>query len=446
MLVDLSKIKRNSTVAVAVSGGCDSMALLHYLNNVSAKKGFSVIAINVEHGIRGKESERDSEFVAEYCKKNSIPVLSYKVNCIEKADKEKLSLEEAARLLRYDCFKKALQDGKCDLVATAHHLRDNAESVLFNLFRGTGVKGLSGIRDSADGKIIRPLVKTPKEDVEAYAAENDLPFVTDSTNLSDEYTRNFIRLNILPQIKKVFPEAERNVARLSDIAYEQSEYLRKQAEKILAATDDGAEISLFPGNADNAIIADETVLREAVILALKLCGIEKDWEKVHADDVISLTKKQTGKRITLPQGVTATRVYDKIVFRKKRDGTAPAKELFGNRLEFAEGEFGFCGKRLIVSRAEPTTDLKSGFYLDADKLPHDAVIRTPESGDVFVKFGGGTKKLKDYLTDKKIPADERKITPVIAKGNVVYAIFGVAVSENVKADETTERLIKITKV
>lgn len=438
MLVDLSKIKPDSTVAVAVSGGCDSMVLLHYLNKASAKKGFSVIAINVEHGIRGKESEKDSEFVADYCKKNSIPVLSYKINCPEKAAKEKLSLEEAARLLRYDCFKKALKDGKCDYVATAHHLRDNAESVLFNLFRGTGVKGLSGIRDTDDGKIIRPLVKTPKEDIEAYAEENGLPFVTDSSNLSEEFTRNYIRLNILPKIKKVFPEAEKNVARLSDIAYEQSEYLRKQAAKILSVTHDGAEISLP---------ADETVLREAVILALKSCGIEKDWEKVHTDDVISLTKKQTGKRITLPQGVEAKRIYDKIVFMKKRDTlSAPETERFGKQLKFSEGEFGFCGNKLTIARAEPTADLKSGLYLDADKLPRDAVIRTPETGDVFVKFGGGTKRLKEYLTDKKISADERKTTPVIAKGNVIYAIFGVAVSEDVKADETTERLIKITKV
>lgn len=438
MLVDLSKIKRNAVVAVAVSGGCDSMALLHYLKKASAKKGFSVIALNVEHGIRGEESERDSLFVADYCKDNSIPLLSYKIDSIKKAQEEKLSLEEAARLLRYDCFKTALKNGNCDVVATAHHLRDNTESVLFNLFRGTGIKGLSGIRDSADGKIIRPLVKTPKEDIEAYAKENDVPFVTDSTNLSEEFTRNYIRLNILPQIKKVFPEIEKNVARLSDIAFGQSEYLRGEAKKILGATDKGAEISLP---------AEETVLREAVILAMKRCGIDKDWEKAHADAVIALSTKQTGKLINLPRGVTAKRVYDKIVFTAKEGAvTAPAENVSLSELKFAEGEFAFCGKKLIVSRADLSSDLKNGLYLDADKIPVGAVIRTPESGDVFVKFGGGRKKLKDYLTDKKIPSDERKTTPVIAKNNVIYAIFGVAVSETVKADETTERLIKITKV
>lgn len=431
MLVDLSKIHGNATVAVAVSGGSDSMALLHYLNNAAKEKNFSVIALNVEHGIRGIESENDSSFVSEYCKSHNIPLLFYKIDTLKRAKDKKLSVEEAARQLRYECFHSAINNGKCDYVATAHHMRDNTESVLFNMFRGTGIKGLSGIRDS--GKIIRPLVKTAKEEIDEYVVKNAIPYVIDSTNLSVNYTRNFIRLKLLPVIKQAFPEAEKSIARLSDIALEQSEYITEQAKRTVIKSEYGAEISLPQHNA---------VLRIAVIYALKVCGIEKDWAKTHVDDVLSLTEKQTGKLITLPKGVTAKRVYDKIVFffATKNDSKREKTEI-----PFKKGSFDFGQNTLMITETAIPSNLKSGLYIDADKIPPDSVIRMAKEGDVFTKFGGGRKKLRDYLIDKKVSSDERKTIPVIANGNEVYAIFGVAISDKVKATAATVRLLKITK-
>lgn len=445
MLVDLSFIPKNSTVAVAVSGGSDSMALLHYLFRAAENLGFNVLALNVEHGIRGKQSLDDSEFVARYCESNNIPLLSFRVDSPAFAERNKLSTEEAARALRYECFYSALKDGKCDFVATAHHLRDNAESVLFNLFRGTGVKGLSGIRDC--GAIIRPFVRLKKEEIDEYVKQNGIPFVNDLTNFCDEYTRNYIRLNVLPEIKKIFPEAERSISRLSDIAKEQSEYLEEEARKLLNKTEFGATVSLPAHNA---------LLRIAIIGAFKECGAEKDWEKIHVDDVLALSRKQTGKCADLPKGVTARREYNKIAFYKNgiphradakipRDFRAQSNNERLKELAFGEGEKIFGRFVLNAERVPATVDVKSGFYIDAGKLPEGAKIRTRRNGDKFAKLGGGTKKLNDYFTDKKIPQAERDELPLIAKGNEIYAIYGVAVSEKVKADETTERLIKITK-
>ena len=438
MFPDLSGIPENSTVAVAVSGGCDSMCLLHYMSQVAGKCGFTVAAINVEHGIRGEESVRDTEFVRDYCKERDILFFPYSADVPKKAEREKISLEEAARVVRYECFADAVKSGKCDLVATAHHLRDNAESVLFNLFRGTGVKGLSGIRGG--GYIIRPLINVKKSEIEEYARENGVPFVNDSTNFSDEYTRNYIRLNVLPVIEKIFPQAETSIARLSEIAYEQSLYIEKQAEKLVRATDVGAEIT-FPARAD---AADKALIRAAIISAFKKCGIIKDYGKAHADDVLALIDKQTGKTVHLPRGVTARREYGKILF--KRNGAA---ETYGETLPFAEGEYRFCGHTVKIERVPAekidSTDLKSGLYLDGDKLPADATIRTKRNGDVFGKFGGGNKKLCDYYTDLKIPYADRETLPVVAAGGRVYAIFGIAVSRDVKVTQSTERLIKITK-
>lgn len=430
MWVDLTVIPKNSTVAVALSGGCDSMVLLYYLQSQSAKYNFKVIALNVEHGIRGEESLKDTAFVIDYCNKNSIPLLRYSCDSIKRATDEKLTIEEAARKLRYSFFKDAIDSGKCDLVATAHHLRDNAESVIFNLCRGTGIKGLSGI--CSGDKVIRPFINTSKQEIEEYARVNSVPYVIDSTNLCDDYTRNYIRHNILPSIEKVFPEAEKSIARLSFIAREQSEYIEKQVEKIFCITDTGAEI-ILP--------ADDALIRVATIKALQACHIEKDWTKTHTDDIIKLSKNVAGKVANLPKNVYAVREYDKIAFY-----TSDCKNSMPNTyksIPFAIGEFYFGDTTISIENASENADLKSGLFLDADTIPKGAVIRTMGSGDMFTKFGGGSKKLCDYFTDKKIPREKRKYLPLIAYGSEIYAIFGVAISQKVKVTNSTKRLIKI---
>ena len=166
MQIDLSKlVSPKETIAVALSGGQDSMALLNYMRNNAQKFNINVIALNVEHGIRGQESLSDTKFVKEYCEKAGVPLLLYSVNALKKAEAEKLCVEQAARILRYECFYDAINLKKCDKVATAHHLDDNVESILFNLFRGTGVKGATGIEKDFNGKIIRPFLSVEKLEI-----------------------------------------------------------------------------------------------------------------------------------------------------------------------------------------------------------------------------------------------------------------------------------------
>ncbi|MCQ2400233.1 MAG: tRNA lysidine(34) synthetase TilS, partial [Clostridia bacterium] len=175
------------------------------------------------------------------CTKNKIPVLTYSVDSVKTAKAEHLSVEQSARKLRYDCFFDAIRSGKCTKVATAHHLRDNAESVLINLFRGTGIKGVSGINANYSDKIIRPFLSVSKEEINRYINENAIPYVTDETNFDDDYTRNFIRLHVLPKIKEIFPEAEKSIARFSAIAKIEDEFMDEVAEKcvrVFASKDD----------------------------------------------------------------------------------------------------------------------------------------------------------------------------------------------------------------
>ena len=428
MQIDLSRIVNSGeTIAVAVSGGSDSMALLNYMRSQAKIYGIKIIALNVEHGIRGQASVSDTEFVKEFCAKNDIPLLTYAVDCPKYAEENKLSIEQAARKLRYQCFNHAISNGTCNKIATAHHSRDNLESVLLNLFRGTGIKGVSGIEENYQNKIIRPFLSLKKEQIEEYIKDNDIPFVTDQTNFCDDYTRNYIRLNVLPEIKKIFPEAESSALRFSEIASIQHDFIDAQAKKALLLFTDKSEI-ILP--------LDRAPMGYAVIYALKNLGVEKDWEKAHIDAVYRLSVGDNGKKVNLPQGIIAIKEYDRIVFYKETDSDSADRS-------FSVGKTPFNNFVISIEKTSNSVDLKSGFFCDKDKIPLTAVIRTKRDGDKFTKFGGGTKSLNDYLTDKKVPLRLRDNLPILADGNNVLAIFGIAVSEKIKVDETTKTILKL---
>ena len=429
MFVDLSKFNlANKIVAVALSGGSDSVALLHYLIENQKTFNYVVKAINVEHGIRGKDSLDDSTFVRELCQSLNVPLAFYKVDAIKFSKEQKLSLEESARVLRYDCFFDALEKGFCSVIATAHHLKDNAETVLFNLFRGSGLKGLTGI-NQIENKIIRPLIEVSKDEIDEYIEKNALSFVLDKSNLNENYSRNYIRHQVLKDILKRFPDAEKSIYRFSVIAREENDFLEKEMLKYLKIKDDSIEIPLPCHNA---------ILRRASIFALKKLGLKKDWEKVHVDDILSLVEKENGKAITLPKDIFAVKEYDKIVIYKKTSAVLTP-------FPFGICEFNFNGKRYAIEKVKDisSVNLKSGLYLDLDKISKTAKIRLKEDGDSFTKFGGGTKSLGDYLTDKKIPVKKRNSIPIIADGNKVLAVFGIEISIEVKVDKNTMNMVSL---
>ncbi len=427
MFIDLSKIKENDVIAVALSGGSDSMALLFYLLSVKDKYNFTVKAINVEHGIRGEESIKDSQFVKDYCERNGVEILTYSVDCPLYSKQQKLSLENSARVLRYRCFEDALATKKCNKIATAHHLEDNTESVLINLFRGTGVKGMAGIAES--DKIIRPLIKTSKAEILEYIKENAIPYVTDSTNACEDYTRNYLRINVLPLIRKAFPEVDNSIYKFSEIAKVENDFLDDLASGALEVSKDGS----YTLSARTEV----AILSRAIIKALVGLGVEKDWEKVHVDSVVNLKNMENGKKITLPKGVVAIKEYDKIVLYKEANDTPDQKF-------FSVGNIEFKGKTISVSVVDKKSiNYKDGFYADLKKIPNTALVRTRKDGDIFTKFGGGTKSLGDYFTDIKIPLRLRDSIPLIADGREILAVCGYAVSEKVKVDDTTTIVVNI---
>ena len=416
------------TVGVAVSGGKDSMALLHFLYNRKLDLGINVVAVNVDHNMREDESLRDSNFVKDYCAKNGITFYGYSA----KDDGITLKSEEDARQYRYACFQSAIKDGKCDVIATAHHKSDQAETILLNLLRGSGISGLKGIPKCSNNGIIRPLLYTDKAEIDRYVDSENVPFVTDSTNLATDYNRNFLRLEILPKLEERFPALNDNLLKISLLATEDDEYLFSLAKRYVK--ENNGVVTLTPPKT-------KAVFSRAVIYAFKKAGINKDYEKKHIDAIYDLfTSAKTGAKTSLINDVTAIYEYGKIVFYKEKERTEIIKP-------FSESVFESETAVLTVKAVdikEVNFDKKNVHYIDKDKLPPSAVIRTRRDGDYFKAFSGAGKKLKEFFIDKKVAKRLRDNVLLIADGNNVLYIGGLEISFDLRLDKDSLNVLQLT--
>jgi tRNA(Ile)-lysidine synthase len=339
-----------------------------------------------------------------------------------------LSVEETARVLRRRSFDDAYSKGLFDYIATAHHADDLVESVLLNLFRGTSVKGLKGISVKTD-YIIRPLLYTKKSEIDEFVKTHDIPYREDSTNKDSAYTRNYLRNEILPNLKERFPSLVDGILRLSTIVENEDNFLDNLAKKFVFNDNGIVKIDLK---------CEKELLPRAIILALKEIGIKKDYEKKHANMLTDLSKKSNGTKLSLISGVTAIKEYDSITLYYK-------KETENLSIPFFIGEFSYQGKTYIIEKAESFNPNNNGvLYLNLDKIPNNAVIRNRIDGDKFKPFNAKTKKLKDYFIDKKIPVRIRDNFPLLALDNTVLAIFGLEISDQVKIDNNTKNIVKIS--
>ena len=416
---------KKEVVAVALSGGADSVCLLHLLHTHAKELDITVKAINVEHGIRGENSLKDSQFVKDICFNLGVELKSYTVNAPLLSKQKGYSMEQSARILRYECFDNALIGGFCDKIATAHHLNDNAETVLFNLLRGSALEGACGIDEiSENGKIIRPLLSCSRAQIENYVKENNLPTTYDESNDCTDFTRNFLRKEAFPLIESRFENAQGAINNFSKLA---------RRDEILL---DSLADSLIEGN--SVKLTDELHLplfTRACLKIIKKLGVTKDFESAHLDAIYNLRLSQTGKRVTLKKGVVAYKSKDKIVFEME-------KEQEDYCFDFKIGTV-FESERYILSFEKVNKKERGFLCFDGDKLPYNAIIRTKRTGDSIVTFGGQRKSLKKFLTDKKIDARVSKHMPLIAVNDEIYAICPVEISKKLAVDENTKNIIKI---
>ena len=421
-----TNIKSDATIGVALSGGRDSVALFHAL----LKNGKKVVAINVEHGIRGEESVKDSLFVKELCEKCGVELFAYSVDVPTFCEKNGYTTEQGARMLRYEIFDKLLEDGRCDYVALAHHLDDQAETVFMRILRGTGVKGLQGMKE-VSGRYIRPLLSCSRADIDEYVKENKLAYVDDETNCCTDYTRNFLRRE-LENLKERFPSLLDSVARLTRNASETEEYIESLMRPLSL---EKGEVRIAIADLKEPVLAKEYIVQGATLL-----GEGQDVEERHFPLVFALKDAENGKRIELAHGIVCHKDGDFIVMSKTKDGVCEKEE------PFSIGEFPTFGVKIERSdRSEFENREKDGkvLFIDGDKVPCGAVVRRRQNGDNKNKFGGGKKSLGDFLTDRKIPLRLREKLSVLASGNEVLAVFGVEISSTVKIEDG-KNVLKLT--
>lgn len=324
-------------VLVALSGGADSVSLLTVLKDLAAGLGISLCAVHVEHGIRGEESEGDAHFAEMLCQKYGIPLTVRHIRAVELSKESGRTLEEEARIQRYRIFREVAEAEGADAVAVAHNRNDQAETVLFNLIRGSGIRGLAGIRPSrtlqkeaavpgtggadaekvpgtggADAekvpgtiRVIRPLLEVSRSEIEAYLKEMGVSFRTDRTNFDREISRNRIRLDVLPELSELNRQAAEHIAEAAEAAFEAEDYLERETEKALGRCVYGDSLILGNFFAEDPVIR-KRVLRECVKRAMP-GGSLKDIGQVHIEGLMQLAGKETGKSVSLPKGAAAVR-------------------------------------------------------------------------------------------------------------------------------------------
>ena len=412
-------LKNVKTVTVALSGGADSVALLLAMLQLRSRYGITVKAAHLNHNLRGEESDRDERFVRSLCEQHKVELAVKSVDVKNLAQSTKQSVELAARAARYEFF------ASCDgVVATAHTADDNIETVLLNLVRGTGLEGLCGIPPVREG-FIRPLIMCTRAQIEQFCKDNNQPFVTDSTNLTDDYTRNKLRHKVVGVLKEINPAAAETVLRSSAILREDSRYLNAAAKKQYAKCQKGDALDVNVASALEPAIL-QRVLRE---FAKSKTNITPD--NYHTEQLCSLVIKGEGK-CQLQGGYYA-------FISKHRLAILPDEQQnvsFDVEMQTLDIE--------EYKKAVKINSLLSKNAIDCDKIIGDAIVRNRMEGDCIKLKGRGTKTLKKLYNELAVAKNMRAQLPVAADKAGVIWVYTAGVAERVAVDANTKKVLLIS--
>lgn len=460
-IVSSGTINQNAVVIVGVSGGPDSLCLLHALNQLRESLSLTIVPVHINHKFR-KKATAEQKHVEKLCKDMGLECNSFVIDCRKLAKENKLSDEEAGRIARYDAFGQVAQQIEAQgvnrqqiVIAVAHNADDQSETVLQRIMRGTGLRGLSGMSavryDQSGYYIVRPLLTVPRADIEAYIEANNLEPNMDESNQSTEYTRNRIRLELIPYIEKNFnPSISANLRNLADIAAIDDNYMNQVA---LAMYQEAVEVD----TAKDAVILDTekaagmhiAILRRVVAVILANFGMDSEVSYTLISDVVGLIySDKPSAMLHLPGGLRAMREYRKLIFAG--DGEPEKNPLEGLRL------------MVQVVSAEGFKKPEKGAYalFDYDRFCEkhpdqigQITLRTRKRGDVIAIGGGKHKKLQNYFVDAKIPASYRDMIPMVAVGGEVLWVLPNSslpsqgernkgkFSQNYQIDDSTDTLL-----
>ena len=444
-------VQEGDIVIAGVSGGADSMTMLAVLKSLQQEMGFELRAVHVHHGIRGKEADRDQEFVEKICAQWEIACQTYKYEVPVLAEKWKLGEEETGRTVRKQAFETERSmyqsQGRTVKIALAHNEEDLAETMIHNLCRGTGLRGLSTMRANT-GEIIRPVLCLRRREIREYLEQQGILYIQDSTNFSDAYTRNRIRRHILPLMEQ-------------EVNTETVEHLAKTALRIAGAEDylsaQGEKLAERFFRETDYLFTDEFFSEEKVLQSYamqhaleRLAGKRKDISAVHLEKILELWQMQTSRRIALPYGLEAKREYEGVRLYLREKETAQKKNReSGGEWEICcngitDSPLGTIEAKIFPYEGQKIEEKKYTKWLDYDKIVGNPCIRVRKTGDcIVINQEGSTKKVSRCMIDSKIPSSMREKIPLITCADEVIWIVGDRISEKYKITTGTKRVLEL---
>ncbi|MTI46497.1 MAG: tRNA lysidine(34) synthetase TilS [Firmicutes bacterium] len=449
-VVENNLIKKGENILLGLSGGPDSMALLYILKDIREIIPFNLLAAHINHGIRGEDADNDENYVKDQCNKLNIPIYSQKINMNKYAKKNKLSSEEAGREIRYSFFRKTLDNIGGGKIAVAHNKNDQAETLLMRFLRGTGIDGLRGM-EYASNDIIRPLLDISRTEIEKYCRENEINPRIDKTNLEAIYGRNKIRLELIPYIENNFNlgiiETLTRTARVMQTESDfLSEYTKEQFSEILIK-ENRNNIKLH----NNKFIRLHKSIRSRVIRMgiERLKGNLKGVEEKHVSDILDLSNSEnTGKRINIGNNINIRISYKQLIIEKndKLKGKIEFHENLYLKSKLNIEELDMTIETKVINKEDLNFNSKDRFikYFDYDKINGDLSVRNRNPGDRFIPLGmKGSKKIKDFYIDEKIPREDRDRIPLVVDNKNIIWVVGYRISDIYKVTECTKRILEI---
>ncbi len=429
-------------VLVALSGGPDSVFLLRFLHKFSTKLNITLRAVHVNHLLRGEDAEHDEAFCRDLCYSLDIPLYVIRHDVQATAKRKHISVEEAGHDVRYIHFNRIMTEEHLTKTVTAHHLNDNSETMLLNIIKGTGLQGLTGIAPVLNGNIVRPLIEIEKSDIVAYLEKNKFPYCTDATNKISVYQRNFLRTEILPAIREnLNPSVDTALARLSslsrDIACCMGKTVSKIYKQVCKKNPEGVLVNI------EKLLGLEIFLQKELIRFMLLKDFSTSSSFTDVGKILALAENQTGRTLKLKDGVSVLKDRGILhVFTKNESKLAGLHQITtGNKLRLGNVE-------ILVEEIEKKKikfdNTRLIEYIDAGKVKKGLSVRVWKPGDKFIPLGmKGYKKLSDFMTDRKVPAKNRKNVLVVCDGKEIVWIVGYQISEKYKLTADTNNYWKV---
>ena len=443
-------IRQGDKVLVALSGGPDSVALLSLLYELKDKLEIKLGAAHVNHGLRGESADADEAYARKICAEYDIEFYSKNVDIHKISIEEGISCEMAGREVRYNFFSELVNKKGYNKVAIAHNANDQAETLLMRIMRGTGLEGLEGIKPKRDDIYIRPILCLSRPEIEKYCEEKELSPRIDESNLENIYSRNKVRLEMIPYIEKNFnTDIVNTLNRFANLIKVDNEYILKETNK---------KISEFLQIGSNNVTIDkkffendDAIVTRGIRIAIsKLTGSSYNIEMKHIYDIMNLQKGSTNKKISLPKGISCENIYKNIKFYyntkkdfiEKNEIILKKEDVKNLIVNFGEYEL-----TLVVEKNKKNIDFSSNNlikYFNYDNIKEEIIIRSRNNGDKMIPIGMKShKKLKDIFINEKIPADERKNIPVILFDDEIAYLVGVKTSNLYRITKDCKNVLKV---